>query len=296
MDKNNAMTAVTGQFSDSSGLSDRDFQKLATFIQDRTGIRMPPSKKSLLTARLQKRLRLLKMTSFSDYVGLVLHPQCSSEELNDFLDLVTTNKTEFFREPAHFDYMTNTAMPELLQSHGAGAKRSLQIWSAPCSTGEEPYTMAMVALEFAKSQQISNFQVDILGTDLSSKVLNKGRQAIYDQSQITDLPLAIKRNYMLKSKDREDPRVRMGPELRSLVKFAKLNFMDANYNIDSTFDIIFCRNCLIYFDRPTSEAIVNKMCRNLLPGGYFFVGHAETLNRLLVPLQQVAPTIYQKQE
>ncbi|MBF0447201.1 MAG: chemotaxis protein CheR [Magnetococcales bacterium] len=277
-----------------TSLSDKDFQRLANFIQTQVGIQMPPSKKSLLTARLQKRLRLLQMNSFTDYVDWVLNPQHSGDELINFLDMVTTNKTDFFREPAHFEFMTHKALPELLANEGAGSKRPVQIWSAPCSTGEEPYTMGIVALEFAKSNRIANYKVQILGTDLSTQAIKKGQSATYDQSRVEGVPLTIKRGYMLKSKDPEKKLVRMSRELRGLVSFKHLNFMDVDYNIRTTFDIIFCRNCLIYFDRPTSESIVNKLCRNLLPGGYFFVGHSETLNNLKVPLVQVAPTIYQK--
>ena len=275
------------------GLSETDFQRLASFIQEQVGIQMPPSKKSLLTARLQKRLRVLKMHSFSDYVDWVLDPRHSGEELINFLDMVTTNKTDFFREPAHFDFMTSTALPTLMEQFGAGTKRPLQIWSAPCATGEEPYTMAIVTKEFAKSHRVANYKVQILGTDLSTKALKKGQNAVYDMERVDGVPLTIKKDYMLKSKNREKPLVRMNRELRSVVSFQHLNFMDATYNIRTTFDIIFCRNCLIYFDRPTSEAIVNKLCRNLIPGGYFFVGHSETLNNLQVPVVQVAPTIYQ---
>ncbi|MBF0445368.1 MAG: chemotaxis protein CheR [Magnetococcales bacterium] len=277
-----------------NGLSKEDFRRLASFIQEQVGIQMPDSKCSLLTARLQKRLRILKMSSFSDYVDWILNPQHSGEEMINFLDLVTTNKTDFFREPAHFDFMTSTALPTLMQKHGAGTRRLLQMWSAPCSSGEEPYTLAIVAMEFAKSNIIPNYQVKILGSDLSTRALKKGYEAIYEKSKLEGVPLNIKKEYMLKSKNREKPTVRMGPKLRSMVTFQHLNFMDADYNIPNAYDIIFCRNCLIYFDRPTSSNIVNKLCRNLQPGGYFFIGHAETLNGLEVPVKQVAPTIYQK--
>ncbi|MBF0380464.1 MAG: protein-glutamate O-methyltransferase CheR [Magnetococcales bacterium] len=276
------------------GLSNKDFKRLASFIQEQVGIQMPDSKRSLLTARLQKRLRILKMTSFSDYVDWILNPKHSGEEMINFLDLVTTNKTDFFREPAHFDYMTSTALPTLMEKKGAGSKRPLQIWSAPCSSGEEPYTLAIVAMEFAKSKMITNYQVKILGSDLSTRALKKGFNAVYEKSKVDGVPLNIKKEYMLKSKNRENPSVRMGPKLRSMVQFHHLNFMDADYNIHNYYDIIFCRNCLIYFDRKTSANIVNKLCRNLLPGGYFFIGHAETLNGIEVPVKQVAPTIYQK--
>lgn len=273
-------------------LSDRDFNRLSTFIESTSGIQMPTSKKSMLTARIQKRLRLLKMKSFSDYVDLVLNPKDTTQELINFLDIVTTNKTDFFREANHFDYMTTTALPELVQNHRAGISRPLRIWSAPCSTGEEPYTMAMVLQEFASTRP--NFTAQILGTDLSTRALKHGERGIYDMDKAEPVPLELKRKYMLKSKDRHNPRVRMTKEIRNMVRFSHLNFMDDEYGITQSMDIIFCRNCLIYFDRPTAERIVNKLCRHLIPDGFLFVGHSETLNKLNVPVIQVSPTIYQK--
>ncbi|MBF0414481.1 MAG: chemotaxis protein CheR [Magnetococcales bacterium] len=276
------------------GLSDKDFNRLAKFIQSECGIQMPPSKKSLVTARLQKRLRLLKMDSFTEYVDWVLDPSAAGQELINFIDIITTNKTDFFREPGHFDYMTKEALPELLRRQQAGLRRPVQIWSAPCSTGEEPYTMAIVLLEFAANQRLTPYKAQILGTDLSTRALKHAQDAIYDMDRVATLPTAIKKKYMLRGRDPAKPKVRMGQELRQMVRFQHLNFMDATYNVTQTMDIIFCRNCLIYFDRPTTEAIVNKLCRHLAPEGYFFVGHSETLNNLKVPLVQVAPTIYQR--
>ncbi|MBF0421521.1 MAG: methyltransferase domain-containing protein [Magnetococcales bacterium] len=278
------------------GLSDKDFNRLAKFIQSECGIQMPSSKKSLVTARLQKRLRLLKMDSFTDYVDWVLDPSAAGQELINFIDIITTNKTDFFREPGHFEYMTKEALPDLLVRHQAGQRRPVQIWSAPCSTGEEPYTMAIVLLEFAESRRLASYKGQILGTDLSTRALKHGQNAVYDMDRVATLPVAIKKKYMLRSRDQANPKVRMGPELRQMVRFQHLNFMDSSYNVSQSMDIIFCRNCLIYFDRPTTEAIVNKLCRHLSPGGYFFVGHSETLNNLKVPLVQVAPTIYQRPE
>ncbi|MBF0629757.1 MAG: chemotaxis protein CheR [Magnetococcales bacterium] len=275
------------------GLSDKDFNRLARFIQTECGIQMPPSKKSLVTARLQKRLRILKMESFTDYVDWVLDPSAAGEELINFIDIITTNKTDFFREPGHFDFMTKEALPDLLNRHQAGLRRPVQIWSAPCSTGEEPYTMAIVLLEFAENKKIPSYKGQILGTDLSTRALKHGQNAVYDMERVATLPASLKKKYMLRSRDPNTPRVKMGPELRQMVRFQHLNFMDSSYNISQAMDIIFCRNCLIYFDRPTTEAIVNKLCRHLAPGGYFFVGHSETLNNLKVPVTQVAPTIYQ---
>lgn len=276
------------------GLTDSDFMRLSRFIEREVGILMPMEKKSLLTARLQKRLRLLQMSSFSDYVDWVLSPAKSGDELVNFLDLVTTNKTDFFREQAHFDYLTNTVFPELFSRKGAGVQTPLNIWSAPCSTGEEPYTMAIVAWEFAKARQLTRLNCHILATDLSTKALRKGKSAVYESDRVALVPMEIKKAYMLRSKDRKKNLVKMGKMLRDLVTFQHLNFMDTEYRIAKMYDVIFCRNCLIYFDNQTSEQIVTKLCQNLEPRGYFFVGHSETLNRLDVPLRQVAPTIYQK--
>ncbi|WP_320412246.1 CheR family methyltransferase, partial [Candidatus Magnetaquicoccus inordinatus] len=175
---------------DRIALSDKDFQRLSTFIESTSGIQMPMSKKSMLTARIQKRLRLLGMNSFTDYVDLVLDPHDPSQELIHFLDIVTTNKTDFFREPNHFTFMTETALPTLLREAGAGSSRPLRIWSAPCSTGEEPYTMAMVIKEFAARSP--GYKAAILGTDLSTRALHHAENAVYDMEKADPVPMALK--------------------------------------------------------------------------------------------------------
>lgn len=289
------MTTSTFKVPRQGGLSKKEFNRLSAFIEAKSGIQMPESKISMLTARIQKRLRMLKMHSFAEYVDLIMDPKDATGELVHFIDLVTTNKTDFFREPAHFDFMRQTAFADLAQRTGAGINRPLQIWSAPCSTGEEPYTMAMVVLEYAELHQ-GRFRAQILGTDLSTKALNIAKKAIYSLDKAEPVSLKLKKKYMLRGKDRKNPQARMSAQVRAMVRYQNLNFMDATYNVPGTMDIIFCRNCLIYFDRDTAAQIVNKLCRHLVPGGYFFVGHSETLNQLDVPLVQVAPTIYQLPE
>ncbi|MBF0177341.1 MAG: chemotaxis protein CheR [Magnetococcales bacterium] len=274
------------------GLSDKDFKRLSDFIYQQAGILMPMSKKTMLTARIQKRLRTLHMGSFEEYVELVLDPHHKGEELIHFIDAVTTNKTDFFRESNHFEYLKGTVLPELVQTVGAGLQRRLMVWSAACSTGEEPYTLAMVIKEFGVATG-KNFNANILATDLSTKVLKKAAMGIYEMEKVAPVPMHLKKKYMLKNKNPQKPMVKMGEELRSMIRFQQLNFMDADYRLRDRIDVIFCRNAIIYFDRPTTEAIVNKFCRHLIPGGYLFVGHSETLNNLKVPLVQVAPTIYQ---
>lgn len=276
-----------------SRLSDKDFKRLSAFIYQQCGIMMPPSKKTMLSARLQKRLRLVGMNSFSEYINWVLNPKESGNELVNFIDIVTTNKTDFFREPAHFEYLAQTALPDLIKTRGAGVSRDFMIWSAGCSSGEEPYTMSIVLKEFAEHYPGINFRSRILATDISTRVLERAANAIYDMERVQGMPLAMKKKYLLKSKNREQRLVRISPDLRSMVRFRRLNFMDTDFGLREKMDVIFCRNVIIYFDRPTQETLINKFCRYLSPGGYLFVGHSETLNNLDVPVVQVAPTIYQ---
>lgn len=273
------------------GLSERDFNRLSEFIYVQCGIKMPAAKKTMLEARIQKRLRLVGIHSFNEYCEWVLNPQTAETELIHFIDIVTTNKTDFFREPAHFEFLVQTAIPELIKQEGAGIRRPLMVWSAGCSTGEEPYTLAMVLSEFGLKYPAFNFQ--ILATDISTRVLDKAASAIYEMEKIDPIPLNLKKKYLLKSRDPAKQLARIIPELRSRVRFRRLNFMDENFTLREEMDIIFCRNVIIYFDRPTQEVLINKFCRHLNPGGFLLVGHSETLNTLRVPVVQIAPTIYQ---
>lgn len=272
-------------------LADRDFNRLSQFIYQQCGIKMPPAKKTMLEARIQKRLRIVGVHSFSEYCEWVLDPRASGEELVHFIDIVTTNKTDFFREPAHFDFLTQTILPELIREEGAGVRRRLVVWSAGCSTGEEPYTLAIVLAEFA-ARSAGGFDYGILASDISTRVLDKAASAIYEMEKVEVIPLILKRKYMLKSKDPAKQLVRIVPELRNRVRFRRINFMDEDFGMRERMDIVFCRNVIIYFDRPTQERLINKFCRYLVPGGYLLVGHSETLNTLNVPVVQVAPTIY----
>lgn len=279
------------------GLSDKDFQRLSQFIYRECGIMMPPSKKTMLSARLQKRLRILGMDSFEAYVDWVLDPQEAGSELIHFIDVVTTNKTEFFREADHFTYLNETAVPELVNTTGAGVKRPLKLWCSASSTGEEPYTLAITLSEFGSAFRGGRFQFEVLATDISTRVLKVAQEGVYELEKVAGVPMALKRKYMMRSKDPSRALVRMTPELRRQVRFQRLNLMDATYHPPGVkMDIIFCRNVIIYFDRPTTQDVINKLCRHLLPGGYLFVGHSETLNTLQVPVKQVAPTIYRLPE
>lgn len=271
-------------------LSDEEFRKLSEFIFNGYGIKMPDIKRIMLQSRLQKRLKELNMSSFQEYVQYVFSEEGQANEVIHMIDVVSTNKTDFFREPIHFEFLTNTALPELVEE--TPLHKTIKIWSAGCSSGEEPYTIAMVLSEFKELRPYFDFK--ILGTDISSRILRTAVDAIYKEVRVEGIPLNLKRKYLLRSKDRTNPTVRITQELRQRVFFERLNFMDNSYNVADQFDVIFCRNVLIYFDRQTQERVINKLCSKLRSGGFFFLGHSESITSLNVPLTQIKPTIFRR--
>ncbi len=273
-------------------ISDNEFEMLGRFIYEQCGIKMPPSKKTMLEGRLQKRLRKLGIKSFRAYYDYVTSVHGRENELVQMINVVTTNKTDFFREPMHFKYLVDTALPNLSKQFGSGINKPLWIWSAGCSTGEEPYTLAMVLNDYVEICR--GFKYSILATDISMKVLEEAKRAIYDEEKVSPIPPAIKKKYLMRAKDRNKKIVRIVPELRQLVKFRWLNFMESNFGMREPMDVIFCRNVIIYFDKATQERLMNRFCKHLISGGYVFLGHSETLHGLNVPLAQVAPTVYVK--
>lgn len=276
-------------------LSDSDFKHLSEFIYKEVGIKMPLTKKTMVEARLQRRLRHLSMGNFKEYLNYVFSQQGFENEIIHLIDVLTTNKTDFFREPQHFSFLTETALPDLIETYNTGVRKPLMLWSAGCSTGEEPYTLAMVLSDFSEKNYNNSFKFKLLATDISTRVLDKAKKAIYDEEKAAPIPPHMKKRYLLKSKDRKKGLVRMAPEVRALINFRRLNFMDSNFGFRETMDIIFCRNVVIYFDKKTQEQLLIKFSRHLQPGGFLFMGHSETLNGLNVPFYQVAPTIYRLQ-
>ncbi len=276
----------------STTLSSKDFSRLSQFIYNQCGIKMPATKKIMLEARLQKRVRNLGMKSFREYCDYLFSPEGVESEIIQMIDLVTTNKTDFFREPDHFEYLTHQVLPGWVQNNGGDSGKRLLVWSAGCSSGEEPYTLAMVLSEFA--QRSPGFTFRILGTDISTRMLEKARTAIYDEEHADAIPPILKRKYLLRSKDKSKGLIRVIPELREKVDFRRLNFMDEDFSMMEQPDIIFCRNVIIYFDRQNQEKLLNRFYTLMSPGGYIFMGHSETLNGLTVPFTTVYPTVYRK--
>lgn len=272
-------------------LSDLEFNRLSKFIYSNYGIKMPYAKKSMLQARLQNRLRETKMENFKEYCNYVFSSGKDDSEIVHMIDVVSTNKTDFFREAAHFDFMHSVVLPEFYEKN---AGETMNIWSSACSSGEEVYTIAITLSEFLAGRNFFNYS--ILGTDISSRVLRKAKEGVYPEERVSSVDLSIKKKYFLKSKQRENPLVKVVKELREKTNYQRLNLMDSAYHVQKKFDVIFCRNVLIYFDREIQESVINKLCTHLKPNGYFFLGHSESITGINVPLKQIKPTIFRKSE
>ncbi|MGE4293766.1 MAG: protein-glutamate O-methyltransferase CheR [Desulfovibrio sp.] len=262
---------------------------MSDFITAQLGIKMPPSKKPMLEARLHKCLRQLNMDSYSEYLDYLFSERGQRDELPHLYDAVTTNTTHFFRESNHFDALERRILPEL-HARLRGS-RALRVWSAGCSTGEEPYTLGMVLSEFAERSQ--GFRFEILATDISLRVLETAQRAVYVMDKISDIPAPLRKKYLLRSKDPQKRLVRIAPELRRTVSFRRINFMEP-FGLERPRDVVFCRNVVIYFDRPTQERLFQQLADQIGEGGFLFTGHSESLTGMDVPLEPVAPTIYRK--
>ncbi len=269
---------------DAVELSPASFVRFARYITEELGIKMPESKFTLVQSRLLRRVRELGMQSVDQY-GEYFFASSNEEEREHFINAITTNKTDFFREPQHFAFLQEEVLPAI-------SRGPFKAWSAGCSSGEEPYTLAMVLAEYASRQ--AGFDFVILGTDVSTRVLGKARNGIYEESQILPVPPDLRRKYLLGSRDKAERLVRVTPELRRKVVFHRLNFMDGDYGVRDIFHVVFFRNVMIYFDRATQEAVINRICRNLAPGGYLFAGHSESLHGLDIPVRPVQASIYRK--
>lgn len=274
-------------------ISDQDFRRLTDLIGSEFGIALPAGKRIMLETRLAKRVRALGIKSFSDYCRFVCSPEGKREEWPKFVDCVTTHKTDFFREPAHFEFLIDQVLPELAAS-GAGIRRPLVVWSAACSTGEEPYTLAMVLARYRESIAPEMFQFRILGSDISEAVLETARLAVYPEAAAQPLPEELRRRYMLRSKDRNRALLRITPEIRATVRFEQINLAEARYGLVEPFDVVLCRNVMIYFDRAGQQKVLGRISLALRRGGYLMMGHSESLHGLELPLVQVAPTVYRR--
>jgi chemotaxis protein methyltransferase CheR len=270
-------------------ISNSDFKRLRDLIQQESGINLNADKKLMIELRIKPRLKTLSMTSYTEYCEYLFGRQGLKDELIHLIDVVTTNKTDFFRESSHFDFLVQKALPDIVARNG---QREVLIWSAGCSTGEEPYTLAVVLSEYAAAHP--GFRFALLATDIALSVLEKASLGVFNEAVVNPVPAALRRKYFMRSRDKESGKMRVVPELRSTIEFRQLNFMDADYALEKKVDAFFCRNVIIYFDRETQEQILRKLSDCLLPGGYAFIGHSETLHGMNLPLVPVAPALYRK--
>ncbi len=274
-------------------MSEPLFMKFRTFIYEQCGINLVPAKRTMLTVRLQKRLRAIGMPSFKKYYEYVTSHEGFANELVHMIDVVSTNKTDFFREPGHFDFLTGKALPDLIGSRRLSSRKGLNVWSAGCSSGEEPYSIGMVLSEFFEKKHRGTFS--ILATDISTRVLDIARNAIYREELTEPIPPKYKRKYMMWGKGSREGFCRIVPELRRRVQLHRLNFVEGRtFDLDTAMDVIFCRNVIIYFDRKTQCELFQKLHHQLAPGGYLFIGHSETLHGINDDFEPIGGAVYRK--
>ncbi len=269
-------------------LSPANFRRLAEFIQTYSGIKMPSSKLTMLEGRLRRRMRATRIDDVNDYCRYLFDDNGIETEVVHLIDAVTTNKTEFFREPTHFTYMAEHALPAIAKT----GRRNIKTWSAACSMGAEPYTMAMVMEEFCSVNRGVDYS--ILATDLCTEVLAQAVSGRYADAMIEPVPKDLRQRYVMRARDPKRREVRITPGLRSRLSFARLNLMDSRYPVDEDMDLIFCRNILIYFDKPTQAHVLSRLCQHLRPGGYLFLGHSESIVGIDLPVEPVASTVFRK--
>ena len=268
-------------------LTPREFAQLQALIYREAGIHLGQHKVALVTGRLARRVRELGLGSFGEYHDLAAHDPA---ELTELLDRITTNETQFFREPQHFSFLAERVFPRWKQEADEGRRpRQVRIWSAACSTGEEPFSLAMLLREHFDDPR---WALEILATDLSTQVLDRARAAVWPAERARGIPPELLTRYMLRGRNAQAGRVRAAPELRSLVRFRRLNLNDPTYGELGRFDLIFCRNVLIYFSPDSKAGVIHRLLRHLEPDGFLFIGHAETLNGITDEVRCVTPTVY----
>ena len=272
----------------SKTITEKEFLSFQELIYKTAGIWLSQVKTTLLVGRLSKRLRLLQLNSFSEYYAVVKR---DPEELTRMLDAVSTNETRFFREPGQFEFLEKSILPQwIAEADAAKRSRAVRVWSAGCSTGQEPYSLAMTLLHHLPPS--AGWTIEILATDLSTRVLETAKAATWELGKATEIPDHYLKAFMLRGHGEQKGKMKTGREIRSLVHFSRLNLNDPTYPVSGKFDLIFCRNVLIYFDLETRTRIVCCLLEYLAPEGHLFVGHAESLHTMSNVLRTVVPTIY----
>lgn len=269
-------------------MTDQEYTYFSQLVMRETGIKLGPEKRDMLLLRLIRRLKAVQLPDFKSYIAY-LRSKNGAQELIFLIDAVSTNKTDFFRESIHFDYIRDTILPRMIEEDDS---RSVSVWSAGCSSGEEPYTIAMVLEDYFS--QHYGWQYRILASDVSTRMLAAAQKGIYTDKGALQVPLTYRKKYIMSGKGKFEGSVRIVPQLRAKLRFARVNFRENVWPIEEKFDIIFCRNVIIYFDLEMQKHMFRKFYDYLYPGGYMIIGSSETLKYINEEFVMVGPTIYQR--
>jgi len=273
-------------------LTKKQYELFADFIYKKSGINLGDSKQELVKTRFLKRIRILGLNSYEEYYDMVVKKR-DEDELVNMLDAISTNYTFFFREQVHFDFMNKTALPTLLEKKKKTGNHRMRAWCAAASTGEEPYSIMITLME--KIQPIVGWDLKLLATDISTKVLAKAQEGLYDFKQVKTMSPMLIDKYFSRADANGEKRYQIKSELKENIAYRRFNLMTPQFPFKGKFDFIFCRNVMIYFDRPTQEALVKKMIAHLDIGGFLMIGHSETLSGAFKEqLNMLAPATFQK--
>lgn len=269
-----------------------DHRRVAAFVAKTAGIQLPENKRSLVETRLRRRVKATGKGNFTHYLDFALSVEGVAGEQLLLIDALTTNKTDFFREAAHFDFLTDYVRGHLARHRQVGFSRSFNVWSAACSTGEEPYTLAMVLSDL--SAEIPGFRFNIVASDIAPSVLDIARKGIYPNARIAPVKESLRKKYLLRSRDPAKGLVRVNKALREMVTFSSFNLITGDYSELDHYDAIFCRNVMIYFNTKDREQIINNFQSVLLPGGLLFIGHSESLGVHRQAFETLRPTVFRR--
>jgi chemotaxis protein methyltransferase CheR len=272
-------------------MRDSDYDFIRDLVYSHSRINLGPDKRELVSARLGKRLRATNITSISDYCRFLQQKE-SGDELAHLIDAISTNHTFFFREPQHFEFLTKTLVPEMEARRATAKWQSFNVWSAASSSGEEPYSIAIALLEYFGNRSTWPWRIE--ATDISHKILQKARVGVYREDAVSKASPSVIRTHFQKGFGPQDGNYRVKPHVQECVTFRQLNLLEGTPPFNEPFQLIFCRNVMIYFDRPTQEELVARLTRQLVPGGYLFVGHSESLSGVKHTLETIKPAIYRR--
>lgn len=272
-------------------ISNEEFARLRDLIQKRFGINLTEQKRSLLVGRLQKLMRKLNLPTFASYYDYLSNDKTEGS-LSELVDLISTNHTYFNREKDHFDFFSRTALPTVIEKLKRENRKDLRIWCAGCSSGEEPYTLLMLMKEYLGAEY-NSWDAGILATDISDRALTIARRGCYATDRVMQLPEQLRRKYFTQAGSEE---MAVVEQIKKEATFRRFNLMNTTFPFKKPFQMIFCRNVMIYFDQPTREALVSRYHQCTEPGGYLFIGHSETLGRSQTLYRYLQPALYQKGE